>query len=68
MELIDDLLPADLPTHIDAQALCRHLQVSRPTITAMIEDNRLPRPLKLGKRKLLWSTQAVREHLARHCG
>jgi predicted DNA-binding transcriptional regulator AlpA len=65
LSLIDDLFPTTLPRHIDGRTVRKILNVSRPMFAAMLGDGRLPRPLRLGRAKLIFSTEEVRAALSR---
>jgi hypothetical protein len=65
MHLIDELFPATLPTLISRHKVRRILNASSHLIDNMVADGRLPRPLRLGRIKAMFSTEQVRQHLRR---
>jgi predicted DNA-binding transcriptional regulator AlpA len=54
-----------LPHYLTARQLADILQCCEQTVRNWCQRGLLPPPLALGRRKLLWDAEAVREALAR---
>ena len=65
---LDDIIPPDAPTLVDAVTLAGWLGVSRWTIYDWVDTGWLPRPLRICPRKLMFETAAVRQVVGRRLG
>jgi predicted DNA-binding transcriptional regulator AlpA len=64
--MIDPEAPVPaLPRYLTARQLAEVLQCCQQTVRNWCNRGLLPQPLMLGRRKLLWDADAVRDALAR---
>ena len=56
-----ELLPADLPPFITSSELAGHFRVSRRTIGRWVIEGRLPTPIRLTDRIILFEVAALRD-------
>ncbi len=59
-----DLLPADLPAFISSSELAEHCRVNRRTIGRWVIEGRLPTPIRLSDRIILFRVADLREWIA----
>ena len=62
---VEDYIPQDAPSHVSASTVARWLGVSPKTVQLWTDRGLLPRPRRLGLRKLWYDTEAVRAALQR---
>jgi predicted DNA-binding transcriptional regulator AlpA len=55
---------AKQPLLVSLAGIAGRLGTDRRTVLAMVEDDQLPRPVKLGRRKRWWDRQQVEAALA----
>lgn len=65
MFVVNDLIPPDVPDRVPAWVVAVWLNCCVQTVYNWVEKGRLPRPLKLGPKKFLFETAAVRQALAK---
>ena len=49
--------------YLTIREVCRIARVSRPSIYKMIQNGKMPRPLKLGTKTIRWPVAEIREWL-----
>lgn len=61
-ETLTDVANKLIHVKLNAEQMCSYLNVSRPTLTRMICDGRVPRPRKSPGEKEYWYQDEVEEH------
>ena len=62
---LQDIIPVNAPPLVDAPTLSSWLGVCHQTIHKWAAAGVLPRPIRMGVRKLMWDTAAVRAVIRR---
>lgn len=57
---------ADSLRFVDAEELARALRISRRTLADWIQHGLIPKPMKIGSRRL-WDPEKLRHHLEQSC-
>lgn len=62
---VTDLIPADVPDLVPAWVVAVWLRVTVQTVYNWSNNGRLPKPLRLGPKKVVWETAAIRAAVAK---
>lgn len=62
-ETLTDIANKLIHIKLNYEEMCRYINVSRPTLTRMIADGRVPRPRKVAGGKEYWYQDEVDEHI-----